>query len=287
MPSNMTISKLHFRVLLLVSALILSSFSSSALAQPTISLTNVDSTAAEAGQETAGFTVTRTDDANTAALLRVFVKVEGTATFGVDYSVTNLAGSNPGYIDIQPNELSRSVVLTPRLDNFIEGEDTIKVTLLDPLDANHQYTVGSPSVADFTLSDDVAEVILTLDDGEAAEAGQDPAGFTVTRNSQGNPAVLLRVFVRVEGTATFGVDYSVTNLAGSNPGYIDIQPNELSRSVVLTPALEMLEEENETIIITLLDFLDGNHQYTVGTPSQAEAIILDFRDLVFSDSFEQ
>ena len=97
----------------------------------------------------------------------------------------------------------------------------------------------------------------------------------------------LRVYVKVEGTAVFGSDYAVTNLVGNNPGYIDIQPNQSSRSVVLTPVLEMLEEEDETIIITLLDYLDGNHQYTVGTPSQAEAIILDFRDLVFRDGFEQ
>jgi len=65
----------------------------------------------------------------------------------------------------------------------------------------NDYTVGTPSEAGATISDDVAEVILTLDDGEAAEAGQNTAGFTVTRSSQGNTAAILRVYVQTGGTA--------------------------------------------------------------------------------------
>jgi len=99
---------------------------------------------------------------------------------------------------------------------------------------------------------------------------------------------VIRVFFKMEGTAGINFDYSVTNVGGGFGGYyVDIQPNELSRSVVLTPVFEQIEEENETVVIALLDFLDANHQYAVGSPSNAEIIILDFRDLVFSDSFEQ
>jgi hypothetical protein len=276
---------------MLIFGLAMFGISSAAEAQPTVSLTSVDSAATEAGQETAGFSVTRTDDANTATTLRVFLEVTGSAGHNADYTTTNLNGysGTTYYVDIPPNDLSRSVLITPVLDNQIENDENIVVTLLAPLDANHQYTLGSPSVAEATITDDVAEVHLVMTDPDAAEAGQDTANFTVTRDSHGNQATTLRVFLEVTGSAGHNVDYTTTNLNGysGTTYYVDIPPNDLSRSVLITPVLEQLMEENESIIVTLLAPLDANHQYTVGSPSVVEAIILDFRDVIFRDSFEQ
>jgi hypothetical protein len=75
--------------------------------------------------------------------------------------------------------------------------------------------------------------------------------------------------------------------AGGSNYYLEILPGELSRSVLLTPRLDNFIEGDEAITITLIDTLDVNHQYSMGSPSQVELIILDFRDVVFTDSFEE
>ncbi len=216
--------KQYFHIFLMVSGFSLFGISSAAEAQPTVTFTAIDGSAAEAGQETAGFSVTRTDDGNTAAILRVYVQTGGTAAIGSDYSTTNMGYVEPNvyFIDIRANDLSTSAILTPIRDNLIEDEEDITITLLGPRGVGNDYTVGTPSEAGATISDDVAEVILTLDDGEAAEAGQNTAGFTVTRSSQGNTAAILRVYVQTGGTATIGSDYSTTNMGLLNPTSISL-----------------------------------------------------------------
>jgi hypothetical protein len=180
------------------------------------------------------------------------------------------------------------VIITPVRDNIIDPDDDITFTLLSPGLGGNDYTIGSDTKMEAIIADDVAEVTLTLNDGEAAEAGQDPASFTVTRTSNGNPAVRIRIYVERGGTAGIGADYTTQNLIGvdGTTYYINIEANEMSKTVIITPVFEQIEEDDETVIFTLLGPGLGGNDYTLGSPSQFEAIILDFRDLVFSDSFE-
>jgi hypothetical protein len=69
------------------------------------------------------------------------------------------------------------------------------------------------------ITDDVAEVVLTLDDGAAAESGQDPGSFTVTRTSNAKFDAALNVRVARTGDATIGADYNIS------PFSFIIQPN--------------------------------------------------------------
>jgi len=100
----------------------------------------------------------------------------------------------------------------------------------------HDYTIGSPSEGGVTISDDVAEVTFTLDDGEAAEAGPDSASFTVMRDTHGNTGSALRVYLEIGGSAVQGIDYSTTNLswAVGTTYYLTIPATALSQSVTLT-----------------------------------------------------
>jgi len=131
-------------------------------------------------------------------------------------------------------------------------------------------------------------VILDDFDPSSSEAGQETAEVTVTRDNGGDTTTRLRVYLTRDGSATIGTDYTTQNLIGvtGNTYYINIEANELSKTVIITPVLEQIEEADETVIFTLLGPGLGGNEYTIGSPSQAEAIILDFRDLVFSDSFE-
>jgi len=102
------------------------------------------------------------------------------AVQGIDYSTTNLswAVGTTYYLTIPATALSQSVTLTPLRDNLIEDVENITFVLVEPQLVGHDYTIGSPSEGGVTISDDVAEVTFTLDDGEAAEAGPDSASFT-------------------------------------------------------------------------------------------------------------
>ncbi|MFC1797268.1 hypothetical protein ACFL1V_09260, partial [Pseudomonadota bacterium] len=185
--------------------LLLMAVSGSASAIQEVNLRLDDGDAAEAGQDPASFTVTRTDDGNLAQGITAHVAVEGNASIGADYSYPgmNWIGGNQFWISIPGNQSFTTITLTPVLDNIIEDTEDAIITLLDK---GSEYTVGADTQAEFSITDDVAEVTLTLDDGSAAEAGQDPASFTVTRTTNGNFGQGITAHVAVEGNASIGAD---------------------------------------------------------------------------------
>jgi uncharacterized protein (DUF486 family) len=259
-------------------------------AQPTVTLSILDNQAAESDLNTASFSVTRTDDADTTQPLNVFLQRGGSATIGADYTTVNLIGysGDTYYVQIPANQLSQTVTLTPVRDNVIEAVESVAFTLAAPLSAGHDYTIDAPSQGQMTITDDVTEVTLTVNDATAAEAGQDPASFTVTRSSNGNVAAPLNVFLQRSGSATIGADYSTVNLIGysGDTYYLQIPANQLSQTVTLTPVLDEIEEGDETVIFTVQGPLSAGHDYTNGIPAQGEMSIRDFVDMIFADSFE-
>ena len=95
-----------------------------ALAQPTITISVPDSEATEAGQTQASFTVTRTNDENTASALQVNLSGSGSAGWNSDWTPSNLtvfSGSSFAVV-IPANQLSQTVVITPRFDEIEEGD---------------------------------------------------------------------------------------------------------------------------------------------------------------------
>ena len=69
--------------------------------------------------------------------------------------------------------------------------------------------------------------------------------------------------------------------------FITFSASSLSQSVVLTPVFDEIEEDDENVTFSLLGPQLAGHDYTVGEPSLAEIIILDFVDIIFRDGFEQ
>ncbi|MDX1379522.1 MAG: hypothetical protein R3233_00305, partial [Xanthomonadales bacterium] len=115
----------------------------------TVTLTVPDATAAEAAQDPASFTVTRTADAGTGSSLRVYLQLGGTATRSTDYATTNLsfAGGDAYYTTIAAGQTSNSIAITPVLDNRIEGDETITFDVLPWQLAGNEYQIGNPSSA--------------------------------------------------------------------------------------------------------------------------------------------
>lgn len=220
---------------------------------PEVTIAATDGTAAEQGTTTGMFTVSRTG--SMAADLTVFYSVGGTATAGSDY--TTLSGS----VLILSGQSSATITVTPIDDSVIgEGDETVVATLT----ANAAYTVGSPSSATVTITDnDLATVTIDATDPNASEIGPDSGTFTVSRT--GTTTNSLTVFYSVSGTATAGSDYVAL------PGSVVIPVGQSSAAITVTPINDVLVETDETVIATLT----LNAFYNVGTPSSATVTITD------------
>src|SRR6266568_3466355 len=108
--------------------------------------------------------------------------------------------------------------------------------------------------------------ILTLD-GDAAEAGSDPATFLVIRVGPTN--VPLTVYYDVGGTASNGVDYAA--LCGS----VIIPSGSFFAPITVTPVDDDEIEGTESVIVGLHQPLDWPPPYIVLWPSIAFAEIED------------
>ncbi|MEE4173610.1 MAG: Calx-beta domain-containing protein [Xanthomonadales bacterium] len=261
-----------------------------AMGQSTVTLSVNDALAGEAGQDPGSFTVTRSDSGNTAAALFVWVTIGGNATAGVDYTLTNAVfrGGTDYQVTIPAGQLSTPVTLTPLRDNLDEGAENFTVELRSPGTAGSDYTIGNPNSAELTIADDVAEVTVTLNDGSADEAGQDPGSFTVTRSDSGNTAAALFVWVTIGGNATAGVDYTLTNAVfrGGTNYQVTIPAGQLSTIVTLTPVFDLTLEGDETATITLRSPGTASSDYAIGDPSDVLIVIRDRTEAVFKDGFE-
>ncbi len=199
-----------------------------------------------------------------------------------DFSVgLGYIGPTSRYVSIPAGQSSATVTVTPRQDNLIEGLETVEITLVD----RNTHTLGSPAAASIEIADDVAEVHISAIDPAAAEAGQDPGSFTVTRTDNGNKAIPLHVYFDfVLPSPEWDFDFSAgLGYVGQYSRYITIPGGQFSATVTVTPKRDSNEEEGDEIVLFQLV---SQNSYTLGTPTQAEITIADFVDLVFKNSFE-
>jgi hypothetical protein len=116
-------------------------------------------------------------------------------------------------------------------------------------------------------------VNLTLNDGDASEAGPNPGSFVVTRT--GSTTEALNPGVDVQGTATFTADYAtdphIVRLGGT-VYRVTIPAGQPSVTITITPVQDGVNEGDENAIFTLVD--DGV-TYVPGPNVQAEVVIAD------------
>ena len=176
----------------------------------------------------------------------------GTATTGTDYTgtavtVTILAGQTTG-----------TVTINPTADTVVEADETVILTI----DPGTGYTVGTPSVATGTITnDDIPVATITVAPASVTEDGVPNLVYTVTLDKA--PLVDTTINLTTTGTATTGTDYTgtaatVTILAGQTTG-----------TVTINPTTDTLVEADETVILTI----DPGTGYTVGVPASATGTI--------------
>jgi len=182
------------------------------LKDQSVSIAATDANAAEPGNDTGTFTVTRTG--STVAALSVAFTVSGTATSGTDYT----ALTSP--LTIAAGSATGTITVTPLADNVTDANETVIVTL----SANAAYALGT-SAATVTITDQTLSIAAT--DAVAGETGPDTGTFTITRT--GSTVAALSVPFTISGTATNGTDYTTitspaTIAAGSATGTITVTP---------------------------------------------------------------
>ena len=80
---------------------------------------------------------------------------------------------------IPDGQASATITLSPVDDTSVEGNETVVVTV----SPNAAYTVGSPSNATVTITDNdsLPSVTISASDANASEGGPDTGTFTVSR----------------------------------------------------------------------------------------------------------
>ena len=237
-----------------------------AAAQTTVSVTAIDAEAAELGQDVAIFRFTRTG--STANALSVSTTDDPTTTAVVaDYSDNNGSQFRSfRSVTIAAGQSFFDLVLTPTLDNLVEGEERLDISL-----ASGSYVIGSPSSAGMTVADDPPVVTLVATDEDSAEAGQDPATFHFER-SGGNIAQALSVSTTDDPTTTAVVADYTDNNGGQFRSFrsVTLAAGQSFFDLALTPALDNRVEGEERLDISLAS---GN--YVIGSPSSAGMTIAD------------
>lgn len=200
------------------------------------------------------------------APVTVYLAVAGTATGGVDYTLSE----NP--VTIPANNISRTVSIAIVEDLLPEYNETVTLTIDNAVGA----LVGTPNVFNLTITDDDPPpyVVFTSPASTVSEAGI-AALISVELRSQpdgsGNlvPAPDdLTIFFNRSGTAVNGIDYtlpyaSLTIPAGTTSGLFSIN--------IIDDAADPVDEVDKNVLLTV-NSVTGLAQ--VGTTSH-DLLIMD------------
>lgn len=201
-----------------------------------VTITAIDASASEAARDPGVFLVTRTGP--TAAPLKVYYGIAGTASHGTDYIAL------PAEVTIPAGAASAPVFITPYDDSHGEGVETVTLQLTV---FNGAYLVGSPAAATVNLGDNNDAGLLTVD-SVSSTAGEPSDAGRFRFNLRGTRATATTVRYTVSGTATAGADYqalpSVVVLPATVNGMSEVE-------IDVTPIDDAVKEDVETVILTL------------------------------------
>ena len=210
------------------------------------------------------YTFTRGDstDAQT-----ITFSVGGTATFNTDYTQTGAATFGAtGTVAFAAGSLTATVTIDPSADNTVEPDETVSLTVT----AGAGYSIGAPSSATGTITNDDTDVSVAVSPASVAEDGATNLVYTFTRT--GVIGSGLTVNFGVGGTATFNTDYTQSGAASFTPptGTVTFVAGSSTATVTVDPTADGAAEGDETVILTLA----AGTGYNVAAPSAATGTIV-------------
>jgi len=202
-----------------------------------LTISNASVTEGDSGTSDLVFTVSL--NATTNADVDVeYATSDGTATEGTDYTAAS------GTLTIPEGSTSATVTVSVVGDTEIEGNETLNLTLSNPIEAS----LGTARATGTINDDDVAEQqpTLSLSDVSIDEGDSDTTGLSFTINL--NPVADVDVtvdYTTTDETATAGTDY--TTLSGT----IIIPAGNPSATVKVSITGDTNTEIDETFLLTL------------------------------------
>jgi len=212
-------------------------------------------------------TVQRTGSSEGAVSVQVQLDTSSTATVTEDY-INNL----PVTINFARGESSKTVSIPIVGDTVVEPDEQINLKLVNPVGRG---ILGNQPTASFTIiNDDILPTVsITAIDEAAAETGNNPATFRISRTgeSRGN----LTVNLAIDGTSNNPTKPSDYTLSGgglsvnSSNVSVTIPDGQNFVDVSLTAVDDIQAEAQETLKLKLAD---GNYQVDANLNNTTVAI---------------
>jgi hypothetical protein len=216
--------------------------------------------ASEVGPTQVTVTLTRSGGDLTQSL-PVSLNIGGSATDGTDFSWL------PSNVTFGANETTKTLTVTPTLDDLIEGDETAVFTITDT--STYKAASGA-AAATVVINDDptTAPPIITVEAivPTASEHGEQ-GKYRFTRSwGAGQP---LAVQYQMSGTASNGADYQTLN------GTVTFPANSSVVDLALRAIFDSNTEDPETAVLTLAGPASGGSPYTLGNDATATVTIED------------
>ena len=220
---------------------------------PVVTVSVADAGASEAGPDAGIFLITRTG--STAAALKVYYGLSGSAFHGTDYAPLT------GETTIPAGATSAPVVIAPYDDDL--GEPLEHVTLAVTT-FNNGYSIGPDFQATLDITDNADTPLIAVRAGATGTEGGSAGSFIF--RAIGSTAGNVTVSYTVDGTATAGSDYTAL------PGTLSIPGNGTNEVTVSIPvANDSTPEPTETVKLKITP----GAAYRVYNDGTAEAAIRD------------
>ncbi len=184
----------------------------------------------------------------------------GTAMRGTDYTASET-------VDVKKNTTSADIPVTIADDGTNEENETVILTLT----GGAGYDIGSTKKYTLTITDNDKPVVEFASASSRADEGDDVQSVSV--NLSLVPATNFTLNYSLEGSATRGKDYTSSRT-------VEVETNTNSVDIRIKPLDDTLDENNETVILTLTDGIG----YNVGGANQHTLTITDndIPELVFA-----
>jgi CSLREA domain-containing protein len=179
-------------------------------------------------------TVTRTGGTVPASV--DYTSVNGTAAAGNDFTAAG------GTLNFAAADTSKTIVIPIANDTLDENDETFSVTLSNAGGA----TIGAPSTATVTITDDDASPSLVVADANVTEgnSGTTTLTFNVDLSTASGRQVAVD-YTTTDQTANAGSDY------GARFGTLTFAPGETMQTVTVTVNGDTMAEANETLHVLL------------------------------------
>jgi hypothetical protein len=185
------------------------------------------------GKKLAKFTVSLNTKVNQKVEVN-YATINDTAKAGEDYKRTQ------GKLTFKPGETSKTINVPVFGDTKLEGNETFKLLLSQPQNAQlgKKQAIGSIS------NDDLAKISIKDTQIIEGDDGKKQAKFTVSLNTKVNQKVEVS-YATSDGTAKVGEDYQRTN------GKLTFKPNQTQKTIIVPILGDTLDEDDETFFLNL------------------------------------